>query len=146
MKNLDLYLDKVKLLHKALGFAAGFEKSQPDGRYDIDGDDIYALVMTYHTKAAKELKFEAHKKYIDIQLLVEGREILDVSLGTNLEVEVPYSEQDDGVLYKSPKHFTSVLLEPGVFTILYPNDIHRPGRKLEKEIPVRKMVIKVRIN
>lgn len=145
LKNSDLYFDKADPLHKALSFVSGFDLSQPDGRYDIDGDNIYALVMTYDTKSAEALKFEAHKNYIDIQLLLEGSEFMDISLHENCQVDTPYSEQDDVMFFRSPQNFTSVLLEPNNFAVLYPHDIHRPCRMLKKKKQVRKMVLKVRV-
>jgi biofilm protein TabA len=143
--NSHLYFDKADLLHKALSFVSGFDTSQPDGRYDIDGDNIYAMVMTYDTRSAEALKFEAHKKYIDIQLLLEGVEFLDVSLPENCQVDTPYSEQDDVMFFGSPQNFTSVLLEPGNFAVLYPHDIHRPCRMVKDKKQIRKMVLKVRV-
>ena len=130
--NTRLYFSKKQAVSKALQYAAEFDQSKPDGRYDIDGDKLYALVMTYHTKSADELKFEAHKKYIDVQLLLDGQEFLDVSLDKNLDVQMPFSAEMDAVLFKAPKQFSSVLLEPGRFAVLYPDDIHRPCRKVEK--------------
>ena len=103
-ENAGLYFDKNRQLGKAIDFAAGFDKSQPDGRYDVDGDNIYAIVMTYETKTVEELKFEGHKKYIDIQLLLNGQEYMDVSLDKDLVVDTPYSRQNDVVLFAQPKH------------------------------------------
>jgi len=142
-ENMDLYFDKTAPLHRALSFAVGFDKSQPDGRYDIDGDNIYALVMSYDTKDGEEVKFESHKKYIDIQLLLEGVESLNVSLDKNLNIDTLYSEQNDVALFTPPKYFASVLLEPGNFAVLYPDDTHQPGCRVEDKKQVRKMVIKV---
>ena len=144
-EKIDLYYDNANPLHMVLSYAAAFDKSKADGRYEIDSDNIYAIVMTYGTKDPDELKFESHKKYIDVQLMLEGQEFLDVALDENLDFHTSYSEQDDAALFRSPQHYTSVLLRPGNFTVLYPHDIHRPSRKIEKENQVRKMVIKVRV-
>ena len=133
-------------VHKALGFAKNFDLLQADGRYEIDGDRIYANVMSYETKAAEELTFEAHRKYIDIQILLEGEEFLDVSHREDLEVDTPYSEEGDAALFKASEQDASVRLEPGKFAVLYPADIHRPGRMTASgSRPVRKVVIKVRV-
>lgn len=133
-------------LAKALEFAVQFDRSQPDGRYEVDGDKIYALVMTYSTKSAEELKFEAHKKYIDMQLLLEGIEFCDATQHCRLDIAMAYSDEKDAALYEAPNFYSSVLLEPGNFVILYPEDIHRPSRKVVDSQQVRKMAIKVRID
>jgi YhcH/YjgK/YiaL family protein len=143
--NRKLYFSKKDAFNKALDFAGRFDISQPDGRYEIDGDKLYAMVMTYQTKSADEARFEAHQKYIDIQLLLEGREFIDLSTGEKLGVDTAYSDEKDVVFFTSPAYFTSVLLEPGRFAVLYPDDIHRPCRRLDEPMQVRKIVIKVRI-
>ena len=144
-KNIELYFDKGQQLRKAIDFALGFDKSQPDGRYEIDGDNIFAIVMTYETKPVEELKFEGHKKYIDIQLLLEGQEYMDVSLDKNLVVDTSYSKQNDVALFAQPQHYSSVLLKSGNFAIVFPDDLHQPGRMIKRAEQVRKMVIKVRV-
>jgi YhcH/YjgK/YiaL family protein len=144
-ENIGLYFDKSQPLGKAVDFAASFDKLQPDGRYEIDGEDIYALVMTYETKPVKMLKFESHKKYIDVQLLLEGQEYMDVSLEKDLVVDTTYSGKSDVALFARPQHSTSILLKPGNFAIVFPDDIHQPGRMVEQAEQVRKMVIKVRV-
>jgi YhcH/YjgK/YiaL family protein len=144
--NTRLYFGNKEILSKALDFAVHFDRSQPDGRYEIEGDKIYALVMTYSTKSAEELKFEAHKKYIDVQLLLDGQECLDITQDRKLDVEMAYSDEKDAALFKAPVVMSTVLLEPGNFAILYPDDIHRPCRKVKDAKQVRKMVIKVRTN
>lgn len=144
-ENAGLYFDKSQRLMKAISFAIDFDNTKPDGKYEIEGDAIFAIVMTYNTKIVNELKFEGHKKYIDIQLLWDGQEYMDVSLDKDLVVDTPYSEQNDVVLFNRPQHSTSVLLKSGNFAIVFPDDIHRPGRLVEQTGQVRKMVIKVRV-
>ncbi len=144
-KNMGKYCSEGEPLHKALDFAKNFDQSQPDGRYEIDGDNIFANVMSYTTLAVGELKFEGHKNHIDIQLLLEGEEFMDVYLGTDLEVDTPYSEEADATLFKVPPLFSTVLLQPGNFAVVYPDDLHQPGRRVDASLPIRKMVVKVRV-
>lgn len=143
--NLHLYFKPDEPLYKALAFARDFDTTQGDQRYDIQGDDLFALVMSYQTKAPEESKFEAHKNYIDVQLLLAGREFLDVSLQQDLKVDQPYLREKDVVLFKSPQHYGRLPLEPGRFALLYPHDIHRPGCELGAKEQVRKMVVKIRV-
>ncbi|MEN8255587.1 MAG: YhcH/YjgK/YiaL family protein [Verrucomicrobiota bacterium] len=144
-ENAGLYFGDNERLRKALDFAAAFDLSQPDGRYEIDGDNLFANVMSYTTFPAEKLKFEGHEKYIDVQLLLAGEEFMDVSLNKDLEVDSPYSEESDAALFKASKIFSSVLLEPGKFAVVFPDDLHQPGRMVEQSKPVRKMVVKVRV-
>ncbi len=144
-ENADNYFNVGEPLRKALDFAKSFDQSQPDGRYEIDGDNIFANVMSYTTKAAEELKFEGHKTHIDVQLLLEGEELMDVYLGRDLEVDTPYSEEGDAALFQAPELFSTVVLKPGRFAAVFPDDLHRPSRMVDDPQPIRKMVVKVRM-
>lgn len=144
-ENMNQYCGEGESLRKALEFAKSFDRTRPDGRYEIDGDNIFANVMSYTTRAAEELKFESHKNHIDVQLLLEGKELMDVYLGTDLEVDTPYSEEGDATLFKAPKQFSTVVLKPGRFAAVFPDDLHQPSRFIEVPRPVRRMVIKVRV-
>ena len=144
-ENADNYFNVGEPLRKALDFATGFDLSLPDGRYEIDGDNIFANVMSYTTKAAEELKFEGHKNHIDVQVVLEGEELMDVYLGTNLEVDTPYSEEGDATLFQAPELFSTVVLKPGRFAAVFPDDLHQPSRFVGAPQPVRKMVVKVRV-
>lgn len=144
-ENIGLYCKEGERLCEALRFAQGFDQSQPDGRYEIDGDNIFANVMSYETFAAENLKFEGHKNHIDVQLLLEGEELMDVYLGADLEVDTPYSEAGDAALFRAPQLFSTVLLRPGRFAVVFPDDLHQPSRCIDVPQPVRKMVVKVRV-
>ncbi len=49
------------------------------GRHDLDGDDLFALVQEYTTRAADECVWEAHRRYIDVQFVVTGAERMGVA-------------------------------------------------------------------
>ena len=57
-----------------------------NGRYDINGDKLFALVQSYETKDSNECKLESHKKYIDIQYILKGTEVMYWSLIDNLKI------------------------------------------------------------
>jgi YhcH/YjgK/YiaL family protein len=139
------YFKKDSSLHKALSYARELDPSTPDGKYEIDGDAIYALVKTYETSSPDERRFEAHKKYIDVQVLLEGKEIIGVSLEKNLKLSQEYSESKDIMFLETPKEFASLVMKPGYFAVFYPHDIHRPNCHLHEKQRVRKIVVKVHI-
>src|SRR4051794_4404145 len=60
----------------AFAFLRHLLTDKPLGRHDIDGDECFALVQSYTTKPIAEAKFEAHRKYIDIQFIQSGQETL----------------------------------------------------------------------
>ena len=115
----------------------------PDGKHIIDGDSVFALVNRYEPKDANELELEGHRKYIDIQVLVEGSEKFGHALLSHQPVSKPYDELKDIAFFKGEPVFG--ILEPGNFYILFPHDLHMPGVKVGHPTPVKKIVIKVAI-
>jgi YhcH/YjgK/YiaL family protein len=144
-ENLHLYCRPGERLHRALVYARDVGPTIADGRIDIDGDRLYASVATYETGPPEERRFEAHKTYIDVQVLLDGKEVIDVSLDRDLSVLEAYDEKRDVMFLKPPPQFTSLAMRPGLFAVFYPNDIHRPGCHLKEKRRVRKIVIKVAV-
>ena len=67
LEHRDQYRGLSPRLAKALDFLAETDFfALPDGRCDIDGDEVFANVMTYETKTANETP-ESHRRYMDIQ-------------------------------------------------------------------------------
>ena len=132
-------------------FAAAFEflrhlpADQATGRVDLDGDHCFALVQTYTTKPLAEAKFEAHKKYIDIQYIQAGQEtLLWAPLSTLAETTQPYREDNDIAFFGTPARVVPVHLLAGDFVIFFPQDGHAPGVASAGPTEVRKVVIKIR--
>ncbi|MHC4602158.1 MAG: NanQ anomerase/TabA/YiaL family protein [Planctomycetota bacterium] len=147
LENAHLYAglsDKINIAFGILKDKKLFLKK--DGRYEIDGDNLYYIVQRYETRPADQCKLEAHKKYIDIQFVAAGEEILGYTPLENLEISQPYNEEKDIVLYKVSDKLSTVNLGPGMFCILFPQDAHMPGRQLNDPSNVLKVVVKVKIN
>jgi YhcH/YjgK/YiaL family protein len=115
-------------------------------RYDIDGDNLYATVSEYLTKNEEDARFEAHKKYIDIQYVISGVEIMEVtSPAQKIEILEPYDSEKD-IEFMSVREYSSLRATPDRFFIFFPDNIHRPGMKDGDNATVRKVVIKVKID
>jgi YhcH/YjgK/YiaL family protein len=113
----------------------------PDGRIDLHGDEAYALVQSYQTKPATEKRWEAHRKYIDLQYLVSGGEWFGYApLDTLVTVE-PYAPDKDATLLEGSGKF--MRLAPGEFAIVFPQDAHLPGVCLDLPEQVKKLVFKL---
>jgi biofilm protein TabA len=139
------YFEKGSPIHKALCFAQDFALSnRPDGRYEIEGDDLFALVSSYDTSPAVARRFEAHRKYIDVQILLEGEEKIETSFASDLKPLQEYSEIKDIIFLEPPPDFASLVMRPGYFAVFYPHDVHRPNCSLHGKSRVRKIVMKVR--
>jgi YhcH/YjgK/YiaL family protein len=120
--------------------------TQPLGRQDLDGDHCFALVQTYETKPMEKAKFEAHRKYIDVQFIYSGREtILWAPLAAMVEETMAYSEEKEAALWKLVPDVTPLHMSAGHFAILYPQDAHAPCIEWDKPEQVFKVVVKVAV-
>jgi YhcH/YjgK/YiaL family protein len=116
------------------------------GRHEIDGDNCFALVQAYPTKPLAQARFEAHRKYIDIQFIQSGREAMLWSpLAALTETTTPYAEVKDVAFFATPSRFSTTNLQAGEFVIFFPSDGHAPGLEYSGRSEVRKAVIKVRV-
>jgi len=116
----------------------------PVGRIDLDGTSLYALTQAYETKPIQEGKLEAHKKYIDIQFILEGEEFMGYAPLKNQATAKPFDAEKDCGFYDGESWFT--LFRKGMFAIFFPQDAHLPGRHTEKSTHVKKIVLKVSVS
>ncbi len=117
--------------------------NKKDGKYEIEGDNLFYLVQRYKTKNSSEAKFEAHRNYIDIQAVLKGKEIIGYSNINNLKENVPYKE--DVLFFETPKDYNEVKLADGMFAVLFPEDGHMPTCKYNEKSDVLKIVVKIKI-
>jgi biofilm protein TabA len=114
-------------------------------RYDIDGDNLFATISEYISKNEETTQFEAHRKYIDIQYVISGKEIINIApLITVKEVLIPYDVTKD-IEFVTVDKIVNYKATPSNFFIFFPDDAHRPGLKDGVNSSVRKVVIKVKL-
>ncbi len=143
LNNAKMYESLHPGFAKAFAFLRAAQDGLPEvGRYEIDGDKVFALVQKYDTVPAEEAKWEAHKKYIDIQFVYDGSEIIGWDTISNLPEGETFIEEKDSYRYHAPSA-TPLILHSGMFAILYPQDLHRPKELFETASPVVKIVVKV---
>lgn len=115
-------------------------------RYDLDGNNLYCLLSEYMSKNEENARYEAHRKYLDIQYVVSGKEFIGITpISQQKDVLEPYSEEKD-IMFMTVNQGTNHQAQPDRFFIFFPDDLHRPGLKDGENSPVRKMVVKVRID
>jgi|LSQX01.3.fsa_nt_gb YhcH/YjgK/YiaL family protein len=115
------------------------------GRHEIDGDRLYCNCFIYETRTSKPL-YEAHRDYIDIQVVVSGHERMGYAPLDHLNETQPYAKEGDCVLgHIQDVHTTFMNAPAGTVAIFFPEDAHAPGLAFEISTPVKKCVIKVRI-
>jgi YhcH/YjgK/YiaL family protein len=144
---MDHQIPLTLSLRKALDFLRRKDiRSLPDGRTDIDGDHVFALVQRYETAATGAPKFEYHGKYIDVQFIASGEEIIGwASAGMMTITEVYDADKDISFGTVAAGKWTPVRLEAGQLMVLWPEDAHAPKGAAGRPSKVMKIVIKVAI-
>ena len=120
-------------------------KSFKNGKYNILENDVYVNIQDYQTKLQSEGKWEAHKKYIDIQYIIEGKEKIGIGEIQNFEIIEQYNDENDVEFLKSSAKQEFLLLKENEFVILYPHDVHKPQICVDYPDYVKKAVVKVRL-
>jgi len=141
------YFKNKERWNKAFKFMVNNDLSKLEPkRYDIDGDNLYASVSEYLSKNEETINFEAHKKYIDIQYVISGKEIMNIApLSSVKEIITPYDSTRD-IEFITVDKVVNFKATPSNFFIFFPSDIHRPGLKDGENSQVRKVVVKVKID
>ena len=142
IENITKYLE---ISEKVSDFLKSLTPDSVCGRYEID-ENAYANIDVYETKDICLCKFEAHKKYIDIQMLLAGQERLDYTFVNNLSVNEEYDEERDIMFFSSPSGaFDTLSLTPFKFALLYPYEAHRPQMNIKDvSLKVKKVVVKIK--
>lgn len=143
LKNVDNYKGLGRV-YDALKFLSETDFSKIElGRYELDGDNIFYMVQSYDTDPDKTIS-EAHKKYIDIQYMVEGEEIIGVA-DISEDKELTEAKEENDVWFYDCKT-EPLTLSAGKYMVLYPNDLHCPGVATKgKALTCRKVVVKVKV-
>jgi len=115
-------------------------------KYILDGDNLFATISEALTKNEEDTKFEAHRKYIDIQHVITGSEQMSITpMAQQKEVLIPYDPAKD-LEFLAVNGTSSYVATPDKFFIFFPSDIHRPSVKVGENKMVRKVVVKVKID
>jgi YhcH/YjgK/YiaL family protein len=107
------------------------------------GGGIFALEQSYNTKARHEGKWESHLKFIDVQVIVSGEEIMELNDISALSVSENLTPAKDLIFYKEYDNGSPIRLKAGEAAILFPPDGHKPGVKVKNPVQVHKIVVKV---
>lgn len=147
IRNADNYKGISPELDKALKFIQEQEDnmSSLSDRTDIDSDRAYALRQEYVIKPVENAVWEHHKRYLDIHLLLKGEELIRQADASTVDDWTAFDEKSDSATGKHQHgNSISLYLQPGYFTILFPEDAHMARCAEDKPCHVQKIVIKVR--
>lgn len=143
LKNASLYLGISEELEIALRYLQGSDMSNvKSGRHEIDGSRIYAIAQKYETKHREDGLWEAHRRYIDVQYIIKGIELIGYANIENLEME-EYDDVKDRLTLKGDGDF--LVVRAGTFVIFTPQDAHMPGLAVDTPEIIEKIVLKVKV-
>ena len=134
--NLDLALE-----HITPEFLASLRDNQ---RVELKGDLVYCTRFTYETIPQEESFFEAHRRYLDIHIMVEGEERVDMNRPEDLKLTDAQGGNDFYAYQGESWH--STVLKPGEFLVVFPGDAHRIKVQVDGPKTVSKAVFKVCID
>lgn len=143
---IDRLTDYQALLPKlpqALAAVKEHQDSFEEGvRYPFDGGVVF--FQKGETKPLSEAQFEAHRKFIDVQLVLEGAEYMALTDHSEVEVAIPYDEGKDVEKYSGQtQHIMKV--SAGMGYVCFPRDVHKAVFHLDESLAFTKAVIKLEI-
>ena len=147
IKNLKKYINLVSGLDSVVNFLNNTDiHNLKSGDISIKGEDIFVKVIEYETTSEGPLKgkFETHRRYIDIQCMAKGCEVIRYSNVSELKGSVKYDPQKDFELFDS-EDYSSIILNESQFVLFFPHDGHEPGCLFRRPEKVKKLVFKVRL-
>ena len=127
---LDAVLDRLN---------EGFLATVGSETMQLDGDALYVTRFTYETLPLEDTFFEAHRRYLDVHLMIEGEERVELASPAGLEL---FEHRDDFYAYRGSAE-QSLVLRPGSFLVVFPEDAHRIKIQVNGPETVSKVVFKV---
>lgn len=145
IENLKNYIpiSKVNVIEE---FLKDISADMVEGTYEIDGEDIFARIMSYETKLPEVCEIEAHNIYCDIQFSLIGSEGISIYQRDNL-IEKSFDKANDFISFQKgeAEEYISVENKTDYFTLIFPREAHRPQESKDGMCrSVKKGVIKIR--
>ncbi len=143
LSNATLYSGLSSRIQQAFAYLQQTDLENAEtGKYEIDGTNVFALVQEYESKPMAEGKWEAHRRYIDVQYIVRGNEQIGYVHISHLTPGDYDADRDFLPLTGEGEYLT---LFAGDFMLLFPDDGHMPGLVVGGSGPVKKVVVKVAV-
>ena len=131
-------------LRPAFELLSKLNADSTEQRYDIDGDKLFCMVASYSTRPPSDVELEYHREYIDIQILLSGKESIGWALPELTAETVPYNPDNDIAFHAyNATESSTVKLVPGLFAIFLTTEGHAPGLVTDQVTTVKKAVVKI---
>jgi len=107
------------------------------------GDGVFALEQAYDSKPRGEGRWESHHAYIDVQVIVEGDELMEVTDVKRLKIDEDFTPAKDLLFYQSFADGSVLRMKAGEAAVFFPIDAHKPSLAVGSPALVRKTVVKI---
>ena len=134
-----------KRIDKALEFFKNTNLEKLELGQHIINEWLYVNVQEYETKELSQCRFESHRKYVDVQYMINGIEAIETADIDKLEIDTDYSDDKDVMFWKSKSGQMRSVITKGSYVILYPQNAHMPCIAVNSPMKVKKAVAKVLI-
>lgn len=128
-------------LLRAVDFLRTLTQETENGRYELDGDALYAVVSEEALFPKEERNYEAHARYIDVHCALLGTEGIEW-MPVSAFPEQAINEKTDIVFYNENPEGTVLTIEKRIAAIFYPEDAHKPLCRIANALRVKKCVVK----
>lgn len=136
-----------KRIENAISFLKDLNtESIPVGKKIDVNEDFFYSVQSYETKPESECKLESHRKYVDVQIMVCGEEVVDITDVSRLKIKEEYDSEKDVMFWNIPQRMARTSLKAEDCIVLYPEHAHRGAVAEKTSSKVVKIVGKVRID
>ncbi len=140
LEQLSGYEALVPGIRAALDCALKQQSAEP-GRYVMENG--FYMIQEGKTNSVETVKFETHQRYVDVQILLEGAELLVWERADQLTVSDPYDAEKDLELYTGNGSRIHIL--PGMSYIVFPEDAHKACCHEDMPSEYRKLVLKLKL-
>ena len=143
---LELYASLDKYFKIIFDIAKSSDpEALSEGRHEVDGENCFYTVLKYDTSPRENARFETHKKYIDIQIILEGDEEIRYETLEKLTPATEYDAERDIAFWNMNGEYDSARFSAGELTIIFTGEPHAPSLDSDKgRSAVTKLVAKIR--
>ncbi|MDP3176690.1 MAG: YhcH/YjgK/YiaL family protein [Spirochaetaceae bacterium] len=135
--------EAARLLSDAIGASAAAGRPLPEGRTKLGGCDL--IISEPAVASAAELPYETHRRFVDLQVVLEGAEAHEIAAVPDCRSEKAYDAEADCELYASEAARSHLLvMRSGDAAVYFPADAHKPRIQAGgKGAKLRKAVVKI---
>ncbi len=145
LTNAGRYEDLSENFKKAFQFLQTLNLTEvTEERFEIAGQEVYAFANPVELKNPEQVQYEAHQRYADIQVILKHSEKIFVANTSELSASSGFDAEKDIGFYKDGRRSVPLILYPGEFVVLFPEDAHKPCC-IAEDPESFKLVIKVRV-